>query len=528
MNPDQLFKEILQQRGHFETLAKDNPAFQKAVAMADLFQEALKERDELIAEKNAIIEELKRQLFGSRGEKLTPEQETELTEAVEALQEELEGPAADSEECLEQDSTESKEKPKRRRGGRHPIPDHLEEQTQVLEPHEKSCPCCQKPYRNIRDEVSVKFEYVPAKLIKCRTVRPQYAPDCTCAQAQMTIATLPAEILPGSQLGLGLAVFILLSKYDDHLPLYTLERIFRERHGVIITRQQMVRWIEHLAGLLRLLVDRMWEPMKAGGYLQIDETPVKVLDPEVKGKAAQGYLWFYGVPGGDVVLEFSMTRGQDPPKKRLQGFEGVFQSDDYSSYGCVERDIAGATRIGCNAHARRYFYKALLEGDRQALWFLQEYRKLYRIEANSRAMSAEARQVSREESAPKIFAEMKRRAQELQPTFLPKSSMGKAVNYFLNDYEALTGYLAAGHLEIDNNLIENSIRGPAVGRRRWLFLGHPQAGWRSATIYSLLISCRRRAINPQEYLTDVLRRLPGLTNQQLDPLLPANWKAHPP
>jgi transposase len=523
MNEDQLFKEFQQRRGYFESLAKDNPDFQTVLDMADFCQQAIQQRDEIIAEKNSIIEELKRQLFGSRGEKLTPEEEAQLAEAVDALQEELEGPLADSQQCLEEEVPESKDKPKRR-GGRHPLPEHLEEQTQVLEPAQRNCPCCQRPYRKIRDEVSVKMDYVPAKLIKQRTVRPQYAPDCGCAQAQMSIAALPTEILPGSQLGLGLAVFILLSKYDDHLALYTLERIFRERHGVVITRQQMVRWIEHLAGLLRLLVDRMWEPMKAGGYLQIDETPVKVLDPEVKGKAPRGYLWFYGVPRGDVVLEFSMTRGQDPPKKRLQGFVGVFQSDDFSSYGCVVRDIAGARRIGCNAHARRYFYNALLEGDRQALWFLQEYRKLYRIEAKSRALSLEERHALRQQSAPEIFAGMKLRAEELKPTFLPKSSMGKAVNYFLNDYEPLQAYLAEGHLEIDNNLIENPIRGPAVGRKRWLFLGHPDAGWRSAVIYSLLISCRRRGINPQQYLTDVLRRLPGLTNQQLDPLLPANWK----
>lgn len=528
MNEDQLRKEIQKRRGYFESQARENPDFQPVVEMADLFQQALQRRDELIAEKNAIIAELKRQLFGSRGEKLSPQEEAQLAEAVEALKEELEGPKADSEQCLEEEVPQTKAKAKRRRGGRHPMPDHLEEQTQVLEPEEKSCPCCQKPYRNIREEVSVQFEYVPAKLIKHRTVRPQYAPDCACAQARMTIAPLPAQILPGSQLGLGLAVHILLSKYDDHVALYTLERIFRERHGVVITRQQMVRWIEHLAGPLQLLVDRMWQRMKAGNYLQIDETPVKVLDPEVKGKAARGYLWFYGVPKGDVVLEFSMSRGQDAPKRRLDGFVGDFQSDDYSCYGCVERDIAGARRIGCNAHARRYYYKALLEGDRQALWFLGQYRKLYRLEAQAAEMSAQARHELRQQSAPQIFAAMKQRAQELGPGLLPKSSLGKAIHYFLNDYEALTGHLRAGHLEIDNNLIENSIRVPAVGRRRWLFLGHPDAGWRSAAIYSLIISCRRRGINPQEYLTDVLRRLPGLTNQQLDPLLPGNWKPQPP
>ena len=119
---------------------------------------------------------------------------------------------------------------------------------------------------------------------------------------------------------------------------------------------------------------------------------------------------------------------------------------------------------------------------------------------------------------------MRVKAEELQPQLLPKSSLGKAVHYFRNEYQALMGYLRDGRFEIDNNLVENSIRPTAVGRRRWLFIGHPDAGWRSAVIYSILISCRRRGINPQDYLTDVLTRLPGLKINQLAPLLPGTWQ----
>ena len=110
---------------------------------------------------------------------------------------------------------------------------------------------------------------------------------------------------------------------------------------------------------------------------------------------------------------------------------------------------------------------------------------------------------------------------------LPKSTIGKAVSYFLNDYAALIGYLRDGRFEIDNNLIENSIRPTAVGRKRWLFIGHPDAGWRSAVIYSVLVSCRRHGINPQDYLTDVLRRLQTIKISELDSLLLANWKPAP-
>jgi transposase len=130
----------------------------------------------------------------------------------------------------------------------------------------------------------------------------------------------------------------------------------------------------------------------------------------------------------------------------------------------------------------------------------------------------------RQEQAPVIWETLQKRAQELQPKLLPQSTLGKAIRYFRNEYHALTGYLRDGRFEIDNNLVENAIRPAAVGRRRWLFIGHPQAGWRSAVIYSILTSCRRRGLNPEGYLADVLRRLPLMKINQIDELLPSQWR----
>ena len=115
-------------------------------------------------------------------------------------------------------------------------------------------------------------------------------------------------------------------------------------------------------------------------------------------------------------------------------------------------------------------------------------------------------------------------SQQLQPLVLPQSLLGKAMRYFLHEYEALLIYLERPDYQIDNNLVENAIRPSCGGKRRWLFIGHPQAGWRSAVIYSIIQSCRRRGIDPQEYLTDVLGRLPGMKNTEIDQLLPENWK----
>ena len=151
-------------------------------------------------------------------------------------------------------------------------------------------------------------------------------------------------------------------------------------------------------------------------------------------------------------------------------------------------------------------------------------RQLYRLEDRIRALDPAERYRLRQQQAPAIWEAMKQHAEKLQPRLLPKSTLGKAVNYFLNEYAALVGYLDDGRFEIDNNLIENDIRPTAVGRKRWLFIGHPEAGWRNAVIYSILISCRRRGLNPQEYLSDVLARLPSAKITAIRELLPAHWK----
>ena len=482
----------------------------------------------------ALLElaELKRQIFGEKAEKLTPEEESQLAEVAADLQEQLQRDPPASDDVLEDETEEEgpgpKDPPKRGRSRRrHPLPEHLERRTEVIEP-EGLGPCgnCGKAPGRIGEEVSEELDYVPAKVVVRRTVRPKYA--CRCGCGGVVIAPLPPRLLPQSKLGLGMAVHLLLGRFDDHVAYYTLERIFLERHAVVIPRQQMVQWVAHIAFILQPLCRLMFEHMKKTGYLQIDETPVKVMDPEVKGKCARGYLWFYAVPDGDVFLDFQDTRGRKAPHAQLADFRGTIQSDAYEVYDSLKKVIADLVRIGCAAHSRRKFHRALKDGDRRAIWFIGQFRQLYRIEREAKDFSPAARHELRQQRAPQIWAAIKERAQELQPGLLPQSSLGKAVSYFLNEYEALIGYLQSGSYEIDNNLVENSIRVPAVGRRRWLFIGHPDAGWRSAVIYSLIVSCRRRGINPQEYLTDVLRRLPAMNITQIAELLPANWKPAPP
>jgi transposase len=518
-----------------QALQRERAALQQRVSQAEaqLAQaaQALEEEKQKLAEAQAVIAELKHQLFGAQAEKLTPEQEEQLQKLAGEVREQAQEPTPVSQEVLEEtlreETRQQRQRAKRRR--RHHLPPvELEKRTVILEPEDKLCPNTGKERPRIGQEVTTEYDYEPAKLIIRETVRPKYGEcDQNCCQG-VAIAPLPPRLVPQSLLGLGLAVYLLLSRFDDHVAYYTLERNFRERHGVSIPRQQMVQWVEKVAHLLLGVYRAIWDEMKAGVYLQIDETPVRVLDPEVKGKAGRGYLWFYSVPGGDVFLEFCGGRGREGPELRLRGFHGTIQTDAYAVYESLRKESPGRLkRLGCLGHARRRFYKALQESLQEGLWFILKIRELYRIEDQLRDCGPQERRRGRLAKAPVLWLEMKRRAQALKkdPHVLPGSTLGKAVRYFLKEYTAMVGYLRDGRFEIDNILVENDVRPSAVGRKRWLFIGHPQAGWRSAVIYTIIQSCRRRGINPQEYLTDVLQRLPSMMASQVRDLTPSRWKA---
>lgn len=527
-HPEELLRQLQQTQ---QALTATRGQLQQSQEELEQTRQELEEHKQKLGQAQALIADLKQQLFGSQAEKLSPEQEEQLNKLAGDLQEEAQHPPPLSQDVVEAEQKKEKDEQRRRRKDRnkrrHLPPVQLEKRTEILEPDDKFCPHTGKERPRIGQEITTEYDFEPAKLIIKETVRPKYGQcgkDCCPGVA---IADLPPRLLPQSKLSLGLAVFILLSRFDDHVAYYTLERNFGERFGVVIPRQQMVQWVEKIAHLLLVIYWLIWEEMKAGGYLQVDETPVKVLDPEVKGKAATGYLWFYSVPGGDVFLEFCDGRGRDGPAARLNGFEGTIQSDGYNVYESLRRHGGGRLkRIGCLGHARRRFYKALQESLQEGLWFIVKIRELYRIEDKLKDSTFEQRRRARLASAPVIWREMKRRAEQLQknPRVLPGSTLGKAVRYFLHEYTAMVGYLRDGQFEIDNNLVENDVRPSAVGRRRWLFIGHPDAGWRSAVIYTIIQSCRRRDINPQEYLTDVLKRLPSMTAQGARQLVPSRWK----
>jgi transposase len=496
---------------HPKTLPSDLPA---AHALIEQLAQQLQQSQWRIAQ-------LEKQLYGSTRDR-APSQLSPEQILMELFPAPAEPPATDN-VVLPAGEKTSPERPSRR--ARHPQIRELETVTQRLEPEEKICPHCGQAKCEIGCEKSERFEYVPAKVIRHEIIRPKLA--CRCGQGQVAIAPLPPTPVEKGQPGPGLLAQVVGSKFEDHLPLHRQQKQL-ERLGVYFPRQTLGDWVEKAAEWLQPIGRLMKAELLAGDYLQVDETPIKVMDPDLPGRCATGYLWVAGRPGGNVVFEFHPGRGKEYAQHLLGDFKGYLQRDGYGVYGALAKERPGLIPCACLAHVRRKFVEALESEPKEAPWFVDQLRKLYLIESHARqeGMSAKQRLELRQRLAPPIWQTMQERLRVLSPTLLPQSPLGKAVRYALGEWEALQTYLRDGRLEIDNNLTENAIRPSAVGKRNWLFIGHPEAGWRSAVIYSVLASCRRHGVDSWEYLKDVFTRLPAATNQELDQFLPANWKAH--
>ncbi len=341
---------------------------------------------------------------------------------------------------------------------------------------------------------------------------------------------MPPQVIDKGICGPGLLAHVVLSKYLEHRPLYWVQQELT-RFGVEITRTTLADWVAAAATALEPLHQRVHEDLMAGNYLQIDETPVQVMDPEVEGRTATGWLWVYARLGGGVIFDFQKRRCRDGPDQMLKSFAGTFQSDGYGLYESLERDRSDLRRVACWAHARRKFHEALTDDGPRSRQIIALMAPLYGIEkvARESGLSPEARKELRQQKAPSMLERLHRHLLELDPArvgspVLPKSPQDKAIRYTLSQWEALVRHLEDGRYEIDTNLAENAIRPSCVGKKNWLFIGHPDAGWRTALIYSLLITARRYRLDPAAWLIDVPRRIPTCTQANLPELLPWNWK----
>jgi len=366
-------------------------------------------------------------------------------------------------------------------------------------------------------QVSEYVEYSPAVLKKIVIERPKYAPKA--GQGKFVIADLPSRAFAKSTASSSLISWILVRKFVEHMPFYRQQQAIKRDHDWHIPSSTINDWFIHACTLLEPLYNLIKEKILASGYVQADESPIRVLESEKKGKSHLGYQWVYHSPLLKLILfNYRKGRGANGPKEMLDGYQGILQCDGYKVYDKFE--LEGVILTGCMAHTRRYFHKALDNDNQRATKALNIIGEIYSIERECKEMTFEQRKQCREQNSLPLMNELKEWIEQESIKVLPKSPIGKAMTYTQNQWHKLMNIFIDGRCQLDNNLIENKIRPLALGRKNYLFAGSHKAGQRIAMMYTFFACCKANGVNEMEWLKNTLDNIDDTKMSKLHTLIP--------
>ena len=471
------------------------------------------------------IEQLIRRIYGRKSEKIDPNQlmfESFIYHSFE--QPNTITPPA------ELPKKEKQVKTRRKHPGRIPIPEHLEHVEIILDvPEEqKICPETGKPLSYLGDEISKKLEYRPGKLIVNVYKRPKYGSVDPASDVGIITASMPDHPIEKCKADIGLISHIIVSKFADHLPNYRQDGIF-QREGVIIPRATQSSWLMQIYEAISPLESLLQQAVCETGILFTDDTTVP-LQVKGNGKVKKARIWVYvrGGPGKPLIAyDFSIDRSKKRPLAFLDQYQGYIHADAYSGYDELFRK-EHIIEVACWAHARRKFEESLSSRPGEATDILSRIAMLYhKVETPCHDMEPEDRCRFRQEHASPILDGIFEQLEILRKETIPSEPLRKAIDYTLNQRDALCLYIENGWLRPDNNISENALRPVALGRKNWMFVGSERGGRAAALFYSLIQSCKALGINPWEYFDDMLRRIMSHPVNRLRELLPDQWKPLP-
>jgi transposase len=460
----------------------------------------------------------------TKSEQLSPDQlqlfiaEMERTKAASKNDDELPPPETGSGQGEGQENSRPR--------GRRPLAPQLKRQRieHDLSAEEKHCADCQQDLHPLGEEVSERYEYIPAQFLVIEDVCKKYACACT-----IKTATKPPQPIAKSSAGASLLAQVIVGKIADHMPLHRQGKIF-SRLGVDIPDQTMGGWMRQSAELLGPLYERLKTFVLNSKVTGTDDTPVRVLDKSFPGTSRTGRFWPYvgdrDHPG--VVFDYTPTRERAGPEKFLTEYHGYLQADAYVAYDSFFTDPErGLVEVACWAHTRRHFHQALDNDSARMGAVLAYIAQLYALEKTARqaGIVGDDLRLLRQQGAVPVLIDLHAYLLKIRDEVLPKSSAGQAVNYALKNWTALTRYCEDGNLAIDNNHTERSLRGIAVGRNNWLFVGSDRGGQTMAILRSFVGSCEMVKVDPFAWFQDVLSRMGEQSMQALDELLPHRWAA---
>ena len=520
------------------TLPSDLAACHSTIQLMHAEREQLREQIDNATRKMTQMEhqlqQLLRRLYGRSSEKIDPKQMAlfaEMLKALEAQNPPVEEPPPPAPPA----STNHKGH------GRRRIPDDLPRERVLhdLPENEKPCPCCGTMRTVIGQETSEQLDIEPAKLKVIEHVRLKYICKACEAKAaeggpQIQTAEKPLSPIEKGLAAPGLIAHVIVSRFCDHMPYYRQAKML-QRAGIDLSRSTQCDIAAQAAQALLPLHEVGIKDLLGSRVLHTDDTPVDVLDPKL-GKTRQGRFWVY--VGDDahpqVVFDYTPNRKRDGPMAFLKDWgkeeKRFLQADAFGGYDGIYAGDAGGNvvEVACWAHARRYFYDARQTDHRNSTQALAYIRLLYDVERDAADLPpAERASIRQERSAPILVqfrAWLLGQQAARDGSVLPKSPMGEAITYALNQWAALCVYLVDGDLNIDNNVSENALRRIALGRKNWMFCGSDNGGRTAAILFSFIAACQRHDIEPFAYLRDILTRIASHPHHRLAELLPGRWK----
>jgi len=483
-----------------------------------------------LEERNAYLEEaiirlqeqldwLKNQIFGTKSERLITEEDQLEFPGMEVPDEEAEQQKVKG-HTRRKIRTSTKE-------DKITFPEDLPKETVVLDlpEEEKVCPHSGSPLEKIGEEVIQKLAFKPGNFFIKEFVKPKYVSK-KAPELGVITAPSPEGIFLKSKADESLLAHIITMKFGDHLPLYRIQEIL-ERDKIKISRQTLSSWVLHVGENLISLYESMKRHILKHPGVFVDESPVSLI---VKGKKKvhKAYMWVY-VGGGGLdppyrLFEFCFNRSYQYPFKVLENYQGKLHSDKYGAYEALakKKEIVWCP---CWAHIRRYFIEAKGGDQEFCNYVLRKIRYLYMLERVAKSRSAENRLMIRLKKEKPIIEDLIKKVKDklIKGRHLPKSKYQKALVYFSGLIPYLKNYLYDPEAQIDNNVAERAIRPLAIGRKNWMFVGSEKGGKATATLLSLVQTCRNLKINPRDYLDDVLRRVMSHPASKIEELLPDRW-----
>lgn len=479
------------------------------------YQRLLSLENRVITSQNQVayleqqLADLKRMIFGAKSERYIPSDPNQPT--LFELPEEQAVLKPKQEIAYTRTKPENKKQPVRLI-----LPGHLPRVTEIIEPEGLAADA-----KRLNCIITEVLEYEAAKLFVREIVRYNYILSQTDERTDIVIAPLPSLPIPKGNAGASLIAYLIISKFVDHLPYYRQIQMFK-RQGVIFPESTYNGWANKGIALVEPVRDKIKEIALSGSYLMADETPIPVLTSDKPGATHKGYLWAYYDPINKLVFfDYRKSRERAGPDDVLQNYEGYLQTDGYTAYNDL-KNKHNIIQLACMAHARRKFEHALDNNHILADQALKLIGRLYDIERDAidaQLTFDQIKELRLEKSIP-ILEEFKEWMDEKIMEVKPKSAIGLALAYTLKLWPRLIRYVEDGRLKIDNNLIENSIRPIALGRKNYLFAGSHESAGQIATIYSLVGTCKIRGIEPEGWLKKVLTVIPDWPANQVHKLIP--------